>query len=975
MMIDKTKRKCMVSWLTFVFFAVVVPALVAWQAFVFLENVNAEASLRQYQIKAADMLERLRLSADTNRYICTVMNTLFVQAKSPRQLKQKLVEFRKDSGLPFEYLIWDANGDVFAADFDWKSIDADWRYAWRTLYDLGRRRREVADRNETANVRRIFGPQFFPELYHQCSGGRRIRLISADSSFQKKLAWIKTKPKHSLVAFFDHSLIKGMPGLDLQVRLLSAGSEFRMGAIKGGKWIGGDQSELTEDELAVIGESFENPVKVRKWYVFKNALRSDLHGICYVDASKIDRLIVSRKAQAASLLFVLLAIVVVWRSYLVFCAGVHLSINIRKQLISLFVLSNTISLLIMALIGFDYIGQYRLYLQTESFSKGVTYLQSIDEMFVGEFSRQKRRMAKSLARLQQRLVSSRPNKSMVGEFLHQQSGEPFRLFLIGSNTPYIGSELGIMKDGKFVEELNMDWARYKSMQTLVESMGKLGHYYLSLLNRDHVSEIMMAQVELIAESLGQLRPLEMFQEFFAATGSFWQWGMGLRSFPAYIDVFRNKNTGLADYVFLYLWKAEHLQRHYINQLLTDFNRNPLGLKIMAVDEDFYYANPPELLDNEQIRAYSAKLRERTGTEIDFCSWEGERHLLMGLKCTTMDTIRLIGLYPASAIDRQVQQKTWLFVLLAIVSILVSLAVGLFVSRTILSPLAELQRGIRALQNRDFAFRLPDLGGDEFGNLAKVFNTTLIDLEELHVASTVKEKLSDSMSEPVTAGALTWFGTESAQNRSGGDFLEIDQFSEQNVMILIGDVAGHGIGVSLITAFLKAALLQLTDLFSQPELLLNRIDSLLREAGSHARKRTMTMQCVLLNTLTAEIAIANAGHCFPVVVNRSNGSVKVVDLPSTPLGTGKKPDCRVTCVKLLADESLVLYTGGLYRNGETGFSHFINVLANLRNDCPKTWCEAVMADVCLQAGPGNCQDDMTMLVINFADTAEVSDKIV
>ena len=974
-MIDKKKTRCIASWLTFVFFAAIVPLLVAWQAFSYFEKVSAEASLRRYQIKAADVLERLRISADANQYICSVMSELFFQAKRPGQLQQKLAEFSENSGLSFEYLIWGANGDVFVANFDWKKVDADWKYAWRTLYDIGRHHREVAENSETANVRRIFGPQFFPELHHQCYSGRRVRLISADSSLQKKLVWVKTKQKYSLVAFFDHSLVKGMPGLEFQIKSLATGSEFRLGATKQGKWIGSDTPELTEDELNAISENYENPVKVRKWYVFKNVLRSDLYGICYIGADKIDRLILGRGAQAAIFLLILLAIFVVWRSFLVFCAGASLSISIRRQLIILFVLSNAISLLIMALIGFDYIGQYRLYLQTEGFSKGVTYLQSIDEMFVGEFSRQLRRMSKSLEKLQGQLTLRRPDKDMIREFLNQQSGDPFRLFLIGSNTPYIGSELGIMKDGKFIEELNMDWARYKSMQTLVESMGKLGHYYLSLLNRDTVSEIMMAQVELIAESLGQLRPLEMFQEFFAATGSFWQWGMGLNSFPAYIQIFRHSETGLANYVFLYLWKSKHLQRHYVDQLLTDFNRNPLGLKIMAVDEDFFYANPKELLDNEQIRMYSAKLREKTGTEIDFCDWEGEKYLLMGLKCTSMDTIRLIGLYPAAAIDRQVQQKTWIFVALAIVSILVSLAMGLFVSRSILLPLAELQRGILALQKRDFSFRLPDLGGDEFGNLAKVFNTTLIDLEELHVASTVQEKLSDSMTEPAQAGMLTWYGVSSGQGQFAGDYLAIELLENQKIMILTGDVAGKGIGASLITAFVKASLLQLRELYDQPEKLLIRLDELLRELNSRSARKFMTMQCALLDSKTGEIVIANAGHCFPVIINRINQSLKITDMPSTPLGTGSRTDCRVGRFRLAEGESLILYSGGLYRNGDAGFAHFLEVLAESQDSCPKTYCEAIMAEVISRVGARNCHDDMTLVVVNCSNNHAVSQNVV
>lgn len=974
-MIDTDRSRCVANWLKFAFFAVAVPLLVAWQAFVYLEKLHAESALRRYQIAAADILENLRVSADAHLYICSLMNQTFQSAKNPGQLQKDLEQLRSSSGINFEYMIWDKNGSVHSADFDWRSTGSDMKYAWQTLLGIGRRKIEVADARATANLRKIFGPQFFPELYQRCYSGRNIRLIFSDSSLKKKLAWIRTRPRMGLATFFEHDIVKGLPGLKFFMSVVARSSDMRLGAVKDGVWLGEGSADFSTAELAVISGSYENPIRVRDWYVFKNALRTDLCGFCYIDAASIERLVISTRARCGIMLFLVLALYVLWRSFRVICCGSSINLNIRRQLIILFVLSNAVSLLIMALVGYDYLGQYRLYLQAESFSKGVTYLQNIDEMFVSEYSRQLRRVRKALDKLEQRVTNHRPDRSNIAEFLQAQSGEPFRLFLIGSSTPYIGSELGIMKDGKFIEEINMDWARYKSMQTLVDSMGKLGQYYLAVLNRKSISEMMVAQVELIAESLGQLRPHEMFQEFFAATGSFWQWGMGFRYFPAYIDLFRDPDSGLANYVFLYLWNAHQLHRHYIDQLITDFNRNPLGIKVMAVDEDFRYANPPELLDHQQLRLYSAKLRERSGAEVDFCDWEGEKHLLMGLKCSSIDTIRLIGLYPISAIDREVSRKKQLFVALAIVSILVSLAMGLFVARSILLPLAELQRGIVALQKRDFAFRLADLGGDEFGNLAKVFNTTLVDLEELQVASTVQEKLSDNMSEPAQTGQVKWFAASISQYNFSGDYLAVEQLTDQRVMIVIGDVAGSGIGVSLILAYVKACILKLNRLYDQPEKLLVRLDTLLRELSSRAGRKCMTMQCALLDCRKSEVTVANAGHCFPVTIDPVDGDANVADMPSTPLGTGRKTVCCLKTFSLKPGGSLILYSGGLYRNSETGFSDFINDLVKNRSHCPKAWYDEVIAAVKGRVGAADCRDDMTMAVISCFDKPVESESIV
>lgn len=949
------------SWLLFVFFSVLLPVVGAWFAWGYIESVCVESNLRHYQVEATDRLERLRMSSDSGQYACALIESTFKASKSPAAIEKNIARLNAEMSLKLEYLVWNPDGSVHSSTFDWQKCGADWKKAFKTLYQIAYKGKEVLTASETANLRRIYGPQFFAELHMQCYSGRNLRPIRGDSSTDGRLVWVKTFKDFGLTAFFSNHALQGLPGVERQIREMTRNSEMLITTIVDGQMSARSSIDLTDSEVAVINGSVENPLKIRDWYIFKGLIKTGVYGLCLLPARHIEKIQSSIHTDAIIFLLGLLAIYIIHRSFQVFCRGRNANLNIKKQLIILFILSNALSLVILGILGFDYLRQYSLLLEAETFGKGMTYLQGIDEMYVSELTVQLRRLEKGLAKLRQKLQKGPPDREMLIEFIKVQDPYPFRLLLIGSHTPFVGSELGIMKDGEFIQEINMEHSRFKSMKVMVDAMGKLGRYYVSMLNRETLSEMIIAQVEIIAESLGQLRSIEMFQEFFAATGSFWQWGMGWRFYPAYIQVLHLFDADKADYVFLYLWKANALEREYVKKLFSDLNRNHLGLKIMAVQEDFIYSYPEELLQHDQLRAYSTKLREKTGTEIDFCDWQGEKHLLMGLKCTSLGSLRLLGLYPVSANESKVRQKLFLFIALGLVSLLVSLALGLFVSRFILGPLAELQNGVLALKKQDFAYRLPDLGGDEFGHLAQIFNITLVDFEELHTASKVQEKLVDSMVEIQHHGRFSYFGSSIAFSSFGGDFFAVNQIDERYMGIFIGDVAGSGVAASLVMAFVKACTLQLADLYHQPYDLLMRIDELLRETSTSKQRKFMTLQYALFDAETGEVAIASAGHCFPLKLS-SAGEILALSLPSTPLGAGKSTRCATIKMTLCPEDQLILYTAGLYRNGNLGFEKLTSIIDDSRQVCPKAFQEKVVNSVNAFVPRNECYDDTTLVVI-------------
>lgn len=956
------QHKKIVGWFIFISLAIVLPAIILWLATTYVAGVMAETKLRRYQLEASDVLERLRISSDSGSYLCNRINDIFTHSGNSRELTRNIEILGLELDHSFDYLVWAADGKVATASFAWQSIKADWQQAFASLYDISINWREKIPLEENANLRRIFGPQFFPEMHSSCYSGKNLKPLFGDSSMKTLPAWVRAGKRFGLVVFLREKLLQGMAGIEFQVKKTATNYDFKLAAIVNNKLIADPTLRVEATELAAISQNFINPQKIGQFYVFKSILKTDAFGFCFLPAAKIEQLYWGTAWKLLFALFVAIGLLISWQSFQVTFGGQKLNLSVRRQLVILFLVANSLSLVILAILGFDYLQQYNLFLQTEAFRKGMTYLQSIDEMFITEFSRQQRIMEKSVEQIKADLSADKPRRKIVLNILALQKTKPFRMFLIGSNTPHIFSELGIMEDGKFVEEINMDWARYKSMQTLVDAMGKLGAYYLSLLNRETLSPKIQTQLELIAESLGQMRPIEMFQEFFAATGTFWQWGMGARKFPAYINVLRMSGQDIADYVFLYLWNSAHLQRSYIEQAISDLNRNPHGLTIMAVEEDFRFSFPADVLQHKQLRLFSSKLRERSGSELEYCNWRDEKHLLLGLKCSSISMFRLIALYPMADIDQKVRQKLYLFLGFALISFFVSIGLGLFVSRSILLPLAELQKGVVALKKRDFAYRLPELGQDEFGDLARIFNTTLVDLEELHVAAVVQEKLGEKMQGVQHHGNFTFYAGSHPVQKLGGDYFALSGIDERYLGIAIGDVVGSGVSASLLIAYIKACLLQLGQLQLQPQALLVRLWELIIAAGNNGQRKFATFQYCVLDAISNKATIANAGHCYPLVLNVTTGQIRVVELPSTPLGSGKSPRISALTLNLCAEDVLILYSGGLYRNGNIGFDKLCKIISCSYDSCPQKFHDKVIREIFTLTPADDCNDDMSLAII-------------
>jgi serine phosphatase RsbU (regulator of sigma subunit)/CheY-like chemotaxis protein/anti-sigma regulatory factor (Ser/Thr protein kinase) len=191
---------------------------------------------------------------------------------------------------------------------------------------------------------------------------------------------------------------------------------------------------------------------------------------------------------------------------------------------------------------------------------------------------------------------------------------------------------------------------------------------------------------------------------------------------------------------------------------------------------------------------------------------------------------------------------------------------------------------------------------------------------------------------------------------GGDWYDVLPLPDGTVLLVIGDVAGHGLPAAAAMSQIRTALRVVLLRQRSPGAIIADVNRFVlgSDIGTFA-----TMAVVRLDPGTGACTIAAAGHVPPVVLG---DGVHVVDVvPGTPLGSGLGSGFAETGFVLEPGQSLLLYTDGLVeRRGEVIDAGIVRLCKALDRAMPTS---AALADHVIQelcADLGN-SDDIALLV--------------
>ncbi len=164
--------------------------------------------------------------------------------------------------------------------------------------------------------------------------------------------------------------------------------------------------------------------------------------------------------------------------------------------------------------------------------------------------------------------------------------------------------------------------------------------------------------------------------------------------------------------------------------------------------------------------------------------------------------------------------------------------------------------------------------------------------------------------PEAAPRLDWLevsGSSLPASEVGGDFYDYLPLADGRFVVVIGDVAGHGVSSGLVLASVKGGLHLLRDDLGSPVEVLRRLDRMVRET---VRWRVIvTLLAAVFDPRGRRLTVVAAGHP-PLLHLGADGRVAALGLPAAPLGTRLSPTFREASLPLAAGDVVLLYTDGV-----------------------------------------------------------------
>jgi len=198
---------------------------------------------------------------------------------------------------------------------------------------------------------------------------------------------------------------------------------------------------------------------------------------------------------------------------------------------------------------------------------------------------------------------------------------------------------------------------------------------------------------------------------------------------------------------------------------------------------------------------------------------------------------------------------------------------------------------------------------------------------------------------------------------GGDYYDVLAFGENTLGLCIADVAGKGMPAALLMSNLQAAVRGLASPSMSPEILCERLNTLIYR--NIASDRFITFFYAQLDGASRQLRYSNAGHNAPIVAHR-DGTHDRLDEGGSVLGIFQSQHFIAGTYTLQPGDRVLLFTDGvaeasLPEGEEFGDDRLIQLL---RENCEAS-AEQLQKKILDTVGTfcgGNWHDDATLIAI-------------
>jgi sigma-B regulation protein RsbU (phosphoserine phosphatase) len=321
--------------------------------------------------------------------------------------------------------------------------------------------------------------------------------------------------------------------------------------------------------------------------------------------------------------------------------------------------------------------------------------------------------------------------------------------------------------------------------------------------------------------------------------------------------------------------------------------------------------------------------------------------------------------------------------------IISLVIGISMTRTITGAVHRLYEGTQKVIGGDFSHRIEVTGKDQLAELSHSFNRMTENIQRLLVVAKEKERLQSEI-EIAREVQSQLYPRRVPETRTlrlkaicqparmvSGDYYDYECIRDTQVALAIGDVAGKGISAALLMATLQSSLR--TQLQSWLEvaaaagngtvapsvstsLLMSRLNNQLHSYTSPEKYATFCLG--VYDESCGTFTYTNAGHLPPLLVR--DGKSQRLDVNGTVVGAFPFAKYGESRVDLEPGDLLVCFTDGVTEPenayGEMfGEDRLCDLIARNAHRSDEQIVETVLESVHQWTASEELQDDMTILL--------------
>jgi len=143
---------------------------------------------------------------------------------------------------------------------------------------------------------------------------------------------------------------------------------------------------------------------------------------------------------------------------------------------------------------------------------------------------------------------------------------------------------------------------------------------------------------------------------------------------------------------------------------------------------------------------------------------------------------------------------------------------------------------------------------------------------------------------------------------GGDWYDIVDVGQEQVLAMIGDVSGHGLRAATTMASLRHAALAYAAQDHSPGSVLARLSDFV---NSNPHEHFATMLCALIDIRAHRLTVASAGHMAPLLIGGAGSDGHFVELTANvPIGVARDSPYEEVTVSVPPNATLIAFTDGL-----------------------------------------------------------------